>query len=74
MKQVPHPSHSLTKWVNEVRAPAGEPRFYDVRHCRRCMQEELRHPAGHFVEGLLSRCAVAPRKKHARSNRPSPRH
>jgi hypothetical protein len=67
--RIPHSSHSLTKWGSEVRSPAGEPRFYGVRRCRHCGADELKHPAGHFLDGLLGPCPDAPKK----SSPPIPR-
>ena len=57
VKHLPHPSHEMTPWRTEPRAPTGgEPRFYGVRECRRCEAEELDHPAGHFDgDGALKR-------------------
>ena len=53
---MPHESHQMSKWRTEIRCPGDEPRFYGVRECLRCGEEELSHPAGHFLEGLLREC------------------
>lgn len=47
----------MTGWTTEIRAPAGTPRFYGVRKCKLCGEEEMKHPAGHFMEGLEQPCA-----------------
>lgn len=54
-----HETHRMSKWRAEVRAPAGTPRFYSVRNCRGCGEEEAKHPAGHFVADALRRRCVA---------------
>lgn len=54
--QVPHPSHEMTEWRTEIRAPAGTPRFYGVRECTACGGEEMQHPAGHFLNRLSFPC------------------
>lgn len=62
----PHPSHRMSKWEVDVRAPAGTPRFYSVRQCVRCGEEEMKHAAGHFVDRLQQPCAVPPRARKKR--------
>lgn len=50
-------SHKLTKWHTDIRAPAGTPRFYGVRHCKYCELEEIEHAAGHIIDpGLFKKC------------------
>lgn len=58
-KHVPDPSHKMTEWRTEVRCPGSTPRFYGVRNCTECGEEELEHPAGHFMNDLESRCPCA---------------
>jgi hypothetical protein len=53
----------MTKWETDIRAPAGTPRFYGVRRCRRCGEEEAKHPAGHFLGNLERKCRAAPAAK-----------
>ena len=53
---VPDPSHIMTEWRTEIRCPGSTPRFYGVRNCKNCGEEELKHPAGHFMEGLIGPC------------------
>jgi len=48
-----HSSHNMSKWESKIRAPAGTPRFYRARHCKRCGGGEIKHPAGHFVDEWL---------------------
>ena len=55
-KTVPHPSHDMGEWRSEIRCPGDEPRFYGVRSCKKCGEEELEHSAGHFLDGLLVEC------------------
>jgi hypothetical protein len=50
------PSHEMSEWISEILAPCGEPRFYAVRHCKKCGEEEWDHAAGHFFHGLLRPC------------------
>jgi len=57
----PHPSHRMTRWTTDVRAPAGTPRFYSVRKCRKCEGEEMKHNAGHFIEELCKPCPFGSR-------------
>ena len=58
-KTVPHPSHKMTAWRTQVRSPTGgEPRFYGVRNCKKCGEEELEHPAGHFMNRLEEVCGA----------------
>lgn len=52
----PHRTHRMTRWETAVRAPAGTPRFYRVRSCKRCGEEEAIHVAGHFRGGLDKPC------------------
>jgi hypothetical protein len=54
--KMPHPSHKMTKWESEILAPCGEPRFYSVRHCEVCKEEEWEHTAGHFLHRLGYPC------------------
>lgn len=54
--KVPHPSHKMSKWRTEILAPAGTPRFYGVRNCKVCGEEEWSHPAGHFLHKLGYSC------------------
>ena len=58
-KIVPHPSHKMTIWRCEIRCPCDEPRFYGVRNCKLCGEEELEHPAGHFMNRLEEECPCA---------------
>ena len=52
-----HPSHNMTEWYTEVKAPAGTPRFYRVRHCEDCEGEQYYHAAGRFIDPELThRC------------------
>lgn len=48
-----HTSHKMTEWRAEIRAPAGTARFYGVRNCAKCGGEEMKHPAGHFIDKWL---------------------
>jgi hypothetical protein len=48
-------SHDMTDWYTEIRAPAGTPRFYSVRHCKQCEGEQMQHPAGKFTDPPLKR-------------------
>ena len=53
----PNSTHSMGAWYIDIRSPAGTPRFYIVRECKLCGAEEIKHPAGHFVdEELLCVC------------------
>lgn len=52
----PHPSHKMTDWQSEIRCPCDTPRFYSVRTCSVCGQEEMRHAAGRFMERLRFEC------------------
>ncbi len=54
--KVPHPSHDMTEWRTEARAPAGTLRWYGVRECKACGEEEMDHPAGHFLGCLGYPC------------------
>ena len=54
--EIPHRSHQMSKWRTEIRCPGNTERFYGVRHCTKCGTEELKHPAGHFLNGLESKC------------------
>lgn len=54
---LPHPSHKMTKERCEIRCPGSEPRFYGVRDCENCGEEELTHPAGHFLGRLGYPCS-----------------
>lgn len=51
-----HPSHQMSEFRCEILAPAGTPRFYNVRHCVNCEKEEWKHAAGHFFHGLNFPC------------------
>lgn len=52
-----HNTHIMTEWHTEIRSPAGTPRFYGVRECKKCKAEESKHPAGHFIdEELYTAC------------------
>jgi hypothetical protein len=55
-KTVPDPTHKMGEWRTEIRCPANTERFYGVRECLNCGLEELSHPAGHFLSGLLKPC------------------
>jgi len=55
---VPDITHKMSEWKTEVRCPADTPRFYAVRYCIRCGEEELKHPAGHFSGNLLKPCGI----------------
>lgn len=55
----PHPSHEMTEFRTEILAPCGTPRFYKVRHCKKCGQTEAQHAAGHFLERLQFACEAA---------------
>ncbi len=48
-----HESHDMSQEYAEIRAPAGTPRFYGVRKCRRCKAEVIEHPAGFFMDDEL---------------------
>ncbi len=57
--EVPHSSHRMQrKWRSEILAPAGTPRFYSVRNCIACKEEEWQSAAGHFLNGLIKKCAM----------------
>lgn len=56
-EKVPHESHKMTRWRTDIRSPLGTPRFYRVRRCKVCHEEETRHPAGHFIEELEKPCS-----------------
>jgi hypothetical protein len=52
-----HASHEMARFTSEVRAPAGTPRFYSVRRCKRCGAEQMKHPAGQQSdEALFKKC------------------
>lgn len=51
-------SHVMNEWHTEIRAPAGTPRFYSVRQCKRCDGEQARHPAGKFIDPELKRRCI----------------
>lgn len=53
---VPDSTHKMSEWHTEIRCPGDEPRFYGVRECLLCGEEELKHPAGHFFGRLLEPC------------------
>lgn len=55
-KTVPDASHRMTKWRTEVRCPESTLRFYGVRNCSKCGEEEWSYPAGHFLNGLARAC------------------
>lgn len=57
-KHVPHPTHKMSEWHTEVLAPCGEPRFYSVRECLACGEEEWQHAAGHFLHNLEMECRL----------------
>lgn len=61
----PHPSHEMTDFKSEIRCPGSEPRFYSVRECKACGQEEMRHAAGHFMERLGYPCPANAEIIHA---------
>jgi hypothetical protein len=64
-KTVPHPSHKMPrKWRSTIIAPCGEPRFYAVRACRLCGEQEFESNSGHFLDGLLSICRGGLRNEH----------
>ena len=48
-----HESHDMTEWRSEIRCPRDTPRFYSVRNCKKCGGEQLQHPAGKFMDGIL---------------------
>lgn len=54
--KVVDPSHRMSKWGSEIITPCGTPRFYAVRHCTKCGEEEWEHAAGHFFHRLLEPC------------------
>lgn len=54
--KIPHPSHKMSGWKEEILAPAGTPRFYAVRKCELCEEEEWKHSAGHFLHRLSYPC------------------
>jgi hypothetical protein len=57
----------MGKAYSDVRAPAGTPRFYDVRRCADCEGEEIEHPAGQFTDDDLVRpCRVQPSEGKAK--------
>jgi len=51
----PHSSHKMSEWDTGIRCPGSSPRFYNVRACEGCEGEEMRHPAGRFIETELLR-------------------
>ncbi|MFH1547118.1 MAG: hypothetical protein ABIC57_01375 [bacterium] len=53
---IPDSTHKMSEWRTEIRSPCGTGRFYNVRECKICGEEELQHPAGHFFNNLLSKC------------------
>lgn len=55
MKRTIHTSHRMGKWITDVRAPAGTPRFYGVRQCKGCGAEEIEHAAGQFTDDDLAK-------------------
>ena len=55
-EQRPHPTHQMTVWRTEIRCPGDEPRFYGVRECTNCGEEEMQHAAGHFLNQLGFPC------------------
>lgn len=71
--KTPDPSHKMSKWQTDVRAPAGTPRFYSVSSCKLCGAEMIKHPAGERMDDDLTRlCLVSeekvvkkPKKKRA---------
>lgn len=63
----PHRSHRMVRWETDIRAPAGTPRFYRVRSCTRCGEEEAIHAAGHF-RGRLDEPCGAPRSEDGKED------
>ena len=55
-ENVPDSSHKMSKWRSEVRCPDGVVVRPDIRECKICGNEEMKHPAGHFLDGLLGKC------------------
>jgi DnaJ-class molecular chaperone len=55
----PHPTHQMTAWRSEIRCPGDTPRFYGVRECVNCGEEEMQHAAGHFLNQLGFPCKEA---------------
>lgn len=47
----PHPTHPMGEWFSDVRCPGSTERFYDVRACTACGEEELRGNAHILGEG-----------------------
>lgn len=62
MKRPIHVSHRMGKPFSDVRAPAGEPRFYSVRQCHGCKGEEIEHAAGQFTDDDLVKPCPARKK------------
>lgn len=61
MRHPIHASHRMGAWFSDVRAPAGTPRFYDVRQCSGCGAEEIMHTAGQFTDDdLVKPCLARP--------------
>ena len=52
----PHPSHKMSKWETTILAPSGTERFYRIRHCTKCHEEEWKGN-GHFLHGLGKPCS-----------------
>jgi len=54
-----HKSHRMSKWITDIRSPAGTPRFYRCRHCTKCGYEQIYHAAGRFIDPpLLRECKL----------------
>ena len=58
-RDIPDETHVMSEWRTEVRCPGDTPRFYGVRNCVNCGEEELQHPAGHFFGKLLKPCITS---------------
>lgn len=47
----PHPTHPMGKWFSDIRCPGSTERYYEVRVCTACGEEELRGNAHILGEG-----------------------
>lgn len=53
-----HPSHNMTDWYSDIKAPSGTPRFYATRKCKKCEGEQYHHPAGKFIDHELKTLCI----------------
>ena len=53
-----HPTHKLGKEYSTILAPAGTPRFYGVRECKKCGGSIAEHSAGLFIDDELKKPCV----------------